>query len=120
MLTPSRSSSFGSALTTPLRPIRPPLADTNNEILAHIPKGEHGEGIYSWKLDGDTGKLTGPVTVSPIGPNPAFIMKHPTKDVLYASTECIHKEKCGEIITLGVGEDGVSLKELGRVSAGGR
>lgn len=93
---------------------------TNNEILAHIPKGEHGEGIYSWKLDGETGKLTGPVTVSPIHPNPAFIMKHPTKDVLYASTECIHKEKCGEIITLGVGEDGVTLKELARVSAGGR
>ena len=87
-------------------------------MLQHIPKGEHGEGIYAWKLDGSTGKLSSkPTAVSPVQPNPAFILKHPSKDIVYASTECINE--CGEVITLQVSNDG-SLKELSRESAGGR
>lgn len=90
---------------------------THNEILAHIPKGDHGEGIYAWTLD-STGKLSKePTAVSRVQPNPAFILKHPTKDIIYASTECINT--CGEVITLEIAHDG-SLRELTRQSAGGR
>jgi 6-phosphogluconolactonase (cycloisomerase 2 family) len=93
---------------------------TDNEILAHIPRGEHGEGIYAWTLNGTTGQLGArPTSVSRVTPNPAFLLKHPTLDVVYASTECIHAERCGEVVTLGLGSDGL-LAEKGRVSAGGR
>ena len=56
--------------------------------------------------------------MSRVQPNPAFILKHPTKDIIYASTECIND--CGEVITLQVNTHDGSLRELGRQSAGGR
>jgi 6-phosphogluconolactonase len=58
--------------------------------------------------------------VSAITPNPAFILKHPTLDLVYASTECIHAENCGEIVTMSVSPSDGSLTELNRVPAGGR
>lgn len=96
-----------------------PHADTDNEILAHIPKGEPGEGIYAWHCCGETGKLTGPLHINAVAPNPAFITKHPSSDTLYVSTECIHHEGCGEVISMSVDEQG-KLTELARESAGGR
>ena len=91
---------------------------TSNDVLAHIPKGEHGKGVYAWALDSTTGKLSGkPMAVTKVEPNPAFLVKHPTKDILFCSTECIHDQ--GEVITFEIKESG-KLQELARYRAGGR
>jgi 6-phosphogluconolactonase (cycloisomerase 2 family) len=58
--------------------------------------------------------------VSEITPNPAFLLKHPTLDVVYASTECIHAEGCGDVVTLALDPATGSLVEQARTSAGGR
>jgi len=60
-----------------------------------------------------------PGGVTEVRPNPAFLLKHPTKPVMYASTECIHAEGCGEVLTLAIGPGG-ALTEVGRTGAGGR
>jgi 6-phosphogluconolactonase len=52
-----------------------------------------------------------------IGPNVAFILKHPWKDIVYATTECINAN--GEILTLSLSTDG-SMKLLDRRDARGR
>jgi len=95
---------------------------TDNEILAHIPKGAPGEGIYAWRLDGATGKLSmSPTAVSAVRPNPAFLLPHPAlDDVFYCSTECIHAEGCGEVVTLKMDKSSGSLTEVTRAGAGGR
>ena len=79
------------------------------------------QGIYAWRLNGTTGKLSAePTAVSDITPNPAFLLKHPTKNVVYASTECIHEEGCGSVVTLALDPSTGRLTELSRTSAGGR
>ena len=40
---------------------------TNNDILAHLPKGELGRGVYSLRLDARTGALT-PLSASDVAP----------------------------------------------------
>uniref|UniRef100_A0A7S2SL81 6-phosphogluconolactonase n=1 Tax=Rhizochromulina marina TaxID=1034831 RepID=A0A7S2SL81_9STRA len=94
---------------------------TNNDILAHIPKGDRGEGIYAWRLEAATGTLR-QLAASRVEPNPAFVVHDAARNLLYASTECIHKKGCGEVITLAADESGEpgALREAGRVSAGGR
>ena len=53
-----------------------------------------------------------PETETPLGPNPAFILQHPTeKDVVYASTERIDED--GSVYSLRLARDaadGVSLR----------
>jgi len=87
---------------------------TDTSVLAHTPKGALGEGIYSLFLDAKTGRLTRLATTA-LGPNPAFILKHPSlKDVFYATTECIASE--GDLLTLKLQQNG-EFKVLGRQSA---
>jgi len=50
-------------------------------------------------------------------PNPAFILKHPTKPIAYASAECIKSD--GTVSTLKVAEDG-TLTTLSTHGAGGK
>lgn len=89
---------------------------TDNDVLAHIPRGARGQGVQAWRLDSKTGKLQrGPA--SELGPNPAFLLAHPALPVMWASTECIDRN--GEVITLAVSPDG-TLREVGRQDAGGR
>ena len=79
------------------------------------------QGIYAWRLNGTTGKLSAePTAVSDITPNPAFLLKHPTQNVVYASTECIHEEGCGSVVTLALDPSTGRLTEVSRTSAGGR
>lgn len=52
-----------------------------------------------------------------VGPNVAFLVKHPKKNILYATTECIDKN--GEILTLSMAENG-TLQLLDRQDALGR
>jgi len=47
--------------------------------------------------------------VSRVTPNPAFLLKHPLLDIVYASTECIHAEGCGEVVTLALDSKETSL-----------
>lgn len=68
---------------------------TDNAILAHTPKGEHGKGVYAIECSSE-GKLK-MKAASALGPNVAFLLKHPTTDTVYASTECINQD--GEILT---------------------
>lgn len=90
---------------------------TDTSVLAHTPKGTLGEGIYSLFLDAETGRLTRLATTT-LGPNPAFILKHPSlKDVFYATTECIASE--GDLFTLKLQQNG-EFKVLGRQSAKGK
>lgn len=90
---------------------------TDTSVLAHTPKGTLGEGIYSLHLDTTTGRLTRLATTT-LGPNPAFILKHPSlNNVFYATTECIASE--GDLLTLELQENG-EFKVLGRQSAKGK
>eukprot|EP00899_Mesostigma_viride_P003085 jgi/Mesvir1/12778/Mv22833-RA.1 len=64
-----------------------------------------------------TGELTR-IGTCPLEPNPAFIMRHPTrKDVLYATTECIDRQ--GEVVTLEM-RSPASLSVVARQPAGGK
>jgi 6-phosphogluconolactonase len=74
-------------------------------------------GVHVLSLDGRTGQLE-MVTTNDIGPNVAFVTRHPTKpDVIYASTERIDVE--GEVVTMRLTRD-LRLKEIARCSAGGK
>ena len=87
---------------------------TDTSVLAHTPKGTLGEGIYSLYLETTTGRLTRLATTT-LGPNPAFILKHPSlNNVFYATTECIASE--GDLLTLELQQSG-EFKVLGRQSA---
>ena len=38
---------------------------TNNDVLAHVPKGDLGIGIYTWELDTNIGLLSqNPIPIS--------------------------------------------------------
>eukprot|EP00238_Polyblepharides_amylifera_P007167 CAMPEP_0196579450 /NCGR_PEP_ID=MMETSP1081-20130531/22007_1 /TAXON_ID=36882 /ORGANISM="Pyramimonas amylifera, Strain CCMP720" /LENGTH=431 /DNA_ID=CAMNT_0041899053 /DNA_START=252 /DNA_END=1547 /DNA_ORIENTATION=- len=90
---------------------------TDTSVLAHAPKGEVGEGIYSLHLDSKTGQLT-PLGMTFLGPNPAFVIRHPTiPNILYATTECIKSD--GEIYTLEMQHDG-NLKTISQQSTKGK
>ena len=89
---------------------------TDNDVLAHIPTGSPGRGLYTYRLCVETGALV-PLEEYPVGPNPAFILKHPSRNILYATTECIDKD--GEILTLEVSSNG-KLNITDRQSACGR
>uniref|UniRef100_A0A7S0MPP9 6-phosphogluconolactonase n=1 Tax=Pyramimonas obovata TaxID=1411642 RepID=A0A7S0MPP9_9CHLO len=90
---------------------------TDTSVLAHTPKGTLGEGIYSLFLDANSGRLTRLATTA-LGPNPAFILKHPSLDnMFYATTECIASE--GDLLTLELQRSG-EFKVLGRQSAKGK
>jgi len=89
---------------------------TDNDILAHTPKGEQGKGVYAIECSED-GKLH-QKAVSTLGPNVAFMLKHPTLDVVYASTECIHED--GEILTTSLNSLTGELKLQARCYAGGK
>lgn len=78
-----------------------------------IPKA----GVHVLSLDGATGQLE-MVSTNDIGPNVAFVTRHPTKpDVIYASTERIDVE--GEVVTMRLTRD-LRLREIARCSAGGK
>jgi 6-phosphogluconolactonase len=89
---------------------------TDNAILAHTPKGREGQGVYAISCSAD-GKLSAKAT-SALGPNVAFLVKHPTKNKIYASTECINKD--GEILTTTLDHETGELQLQGRVGAGGK
>ena len=57
---------------------------TDPDVLAHTPKGELGKGINVYRLDGKTGKLVSEETLS-LRPNPAFLVAHPTRPLLYGT-----------------------------------
>ena len=63
-----------------------------------------------------------PETETPLGPNPAFILQHPTeKDVVYASTERIDED--GSVYSLRLARDaadGVSLRVVDEATAKGK
>ena len=61
-------------------------------MLAHAPEGGEGEGIYTVVFDPEEGKFQN-VTSSNIKTNPAFIMKHPSLDIVYMTTEVISDER---------------------------
>ncbi|KAK3234236.1 hypothetical protein CYMTET_55501 [Cymbomonas tetramitiformis] len=90
---------------------------TDNAVLAHCPKGQEGQGIYTLHLDDCTGRIT-KVATSELGPNPAFLIRHPTlPNIVYASTERISSE--GEVVALELEHSG-ALTVLGKQSAGGK
>lgn len=89
---------------------------TDNAILAHTPKGEQGAGVYAIECSAE-GKLKMKAT-SALGPNVAFLLKHPKNDTVYASTECINED--GEILTTQLDHDSGELKLQGKISAQGK
>lgn len=90
---------------------------TDESVLAHDPKGEPStHGIHSFLLDGRTGRLT-PLSTCDVGPNPAFLLKHPTKPIMWASTECIKTD--GEVVTLEMLPEG-KLKQIASQGSGGK
>jgi len=89
---------------------------TDNAILAHTPKGEQGAGVYAIEVSAE-GKMK-PKGISPLGPNVAFLLKHPTLDIVYASTECINED--GEILTTSLDRESGELKLQGKRRAEGK
>ena len=89
---------------------------TDNDILAHVPNGGKGTGITSFGLDTATGQLL-PLSTLAVGPNVAFLLKHPRRDIVYATTECINAN--GQILTLLLAPDG-SLTVIDQRNARGR
>lgn len=90
---------------------------TDESVLAHDPKGKPSTaGIQSFRLDARSGKLT-PLASCDVGPNPAFLLKHPTKPILWASTECIETD--GDIITLAMKHSG-ELQPIATQTSGGK
>ena len=61
---------------------------TDKSVLAHAPAGGEGEGLYSVLFDPEMGSLQ-KLASSKVKTNPAFIMKHPTLDIVYMTTEVI-------------------------------
>jgi len=61
---------------------------TDKSVLAHAPAGGEGEGLYSVLFDPELGSLK-KMSSSNVKTNPAFIMKHPTLDIVYMTTEVI-------------------------------
>ena len=61
---------------------------TDKSVLAHAPAGGEGEGVYSVLFDPENGKLK-TLSSSIVRTNPAFILKHPTLDIVYMTTEVI-------------------------------
>jgi len=89
---------------------------TDNAVLAHIPKGDKGDGVVSFHLDVKSGQLMR-LNTAAVGPNIAFLLKHPQLNIVYATTECINQN--GEVLTMALGPDG-ALTVLQRTDAGGR
>lgn len=75
-----------------------------------------GQGVQAAALDPETGKIS-LLSTSTLGPNPAFVLRHPTSNVLYVSMERIDRN--GEISVVEVGEKG-KLKTKSTVDAGGK
>ena len=61
---------------------------TDKSVLAHAPAGGEGDGLYSVLFDPEMGSLK-TMSSSNIKTNPAFIMKHPSLDIVYMTTEVI-------------------------------
>lgn len=64
---------------------------TDKSVLAHAPAGGEGDGFYSVIFDPESAQFTG-LRSSSVETNPAFIMKHPTLDIVYMTTEVISDE----------------------------
>ena len=61
---------------------------TCKEVLAHSPAGGEGDGFYSVIFDPENYQFKR-LTSSEVKTNPAFIMKHPSLDIVYMTTEVI-------------------------------
>lgn len=91
---------------------------TDNDVLAHVPKGDLGKGIYVWELDTDKGLLSNTyLSNTQIDCNPAFLVKNPNKNILYCSTERIDQD--GEIIEFKIEKD-YQLKQNSSISSKGK
>ena len=64
---------------------------TDKSVLAHSPAGGEGEGFYSVIFDPEKAEFRR-LTSSNVETNPAFIMKHPSLDIVYMTTEVITNE----------------------------
>ena len=64
---------------------------TCKDVLAHSPEGAEGDGFYSVIFDPENGQFKRLIS-SEVKTNPAFIMKHPTLDIVYMTTEVITRQ----------------------------
>jgi len=107
---------------TPMNSSSPMCNDDFDDEMRYYSVGNANDvdaraGVHVVCLDGATGQLE-MATTNNIGPNVAFVTRHPTKpDVIYASTERIDVE--GEVVTMRLTRD-LRLKEIARCSAGGK
>ena len=75
--------------------------------LAHTPAGAPaGVGVYTVALDTDSGRLRA-VDATEAGPNPAFVVRHPSLPVCYVSTERIDAD--GEVLAYALEPQGLRL-----------
>ena len=61
---------------------------TDKSVLAHAPAGSEGDGVYTVEFDPELAKFQN-LKSSKVETNPAFIMKHPSQDLIYMTTETI-------------------------------
>ena len=65
---------------------------TDKSVLAHAPAGSEGDGVYTVEFDPELAKFQN-LKSSKVETNPAFIMKHPSLDIVYMTTEVISDER---------------------------
>jgi 6-phosphogluconolactonase (cycloisomerase 2 family) len=102
------------------------LAAATNDMLAYVGTyssggsdgSSHGEGIYSFRVNLDTGELTDRRLVAKT-PNPSWIAIHPSKKFLYAINEVADfVGGTGSVSAFAI-EPGGELRLLNTVSSGG-
>lgn len=78
------------------------------------------EGIYSYRLDPETGALT-EIGLAAESENPSFLALHPILDVLYAVNELddYEGEESGAVTAFEIDYETGTLKRLNQVSTGG-
>lgn len=89
------------------------MGDAYHAFVGTYTDGD-SEGIYSYRLDSDTGTLEH-VDATDAGPNPSFLAVHPSGEFLYAVNEVDE----GAVTALSIDRDTGGLTELNRVATGG-
>jgi len=82
--------------------------------------GTTSKGIYAWRFDSSTGKLT-PAGLAAESANPSFLSLHPSRPVLYAVNELssVGSEKTGTVSAFAIDAGTGRLTPLNRVMSRG-
>jgi 6-phosphogluconolactonase len=85
-----------------------------NVFVGTYTKPQKSKGIYAWRFQPATGKLT-PLGVAAETSNPSFLAVHPSQRFLYA----VNENNNGTVTAFSIDQDSGKLKQLNQVSSKG-